>query len=198
MKRIVIGAIVGGILMHAWGFLAWVCLPVHDSTINTLPPNNETLVGLLKNVVDHREGVYYFPSHPDDMSDKTAMAKFEETHRAGPVGLLVLRRGRASMPPSTILRGLLINIIGAFIASILLSRAASTLPVWWQRAMFVFAIGLSVAVIADGLNWNWMLFPTGYTIAMMSDRLIGYLLLGVFLATLFRPTSATEPTAQPT
>jgi hypothetical protein len=61
MKKLLIGALVGGILLFFWQFLSWSVLGVHTSMQSYTPNQAEVLKYLDENL---EEGFYYLPTAP--------------------------------------------------------------------------------------------------------------------------------------
>lgn len=193
MLRILIAAVLGGLLLYAWGMVSWVALPWHEEAMGSLFNEGPTMEWIGQQVPE--PGLYAFPAWPDPMTDE-AYETFEDRHEAGPVGMLVIAEGGPVMPPTVMASGLGINILTAFIAACLLATAG--LRGYATRLGFVIALGLLIGVTADGLYWNWLWMPTDHTLLMMGDRIAGMLLAGIAIAAIVRPRKAEPEAAEAT
>jgi hypothetical protein len=193
MKRIVLAGIVGGVVLFVWGAVAWMVVPLHTPTIKTLP-NEDAIRSVLREAVKE-PGVYSIPGYPQGQSMSkqeaaAAMSSFEAKHRAGPVGVLVLRpQGGEPMEARVFLSGFILQVAVAAVAAWLLSLAAGNLRSYGARVQFVTVLGAFAALAVDLQYWNWWAFPTDYTIGMVADHVIGWFLAGLALAAIVKPAS---------
>lgn len=182
MMRILLAAVLGGIVLYGWGMVSWMVLPFHGEAIDSLSNESATMAWLGEQVPG--SGLYMFPAMPATMSGEPWQT-YKQRHEAGPVGMLILTKGGPVMPPAVMATGFGINCLTALLAACLL--AAAGLKHYVSRLIFMVALGLLIGVTADGLYWNWMLMPMDHTLAMGADRVIGLALAGLVLAAIVRP-----------
>ena len=60
MLRILIGALVGGVMLFVWGFVSWVILDWHKTSGFQLPDEEEVVEALQDS--ETRDGVYWVPA----------------------------------------------------------------------------------------------------------------------------------------
>ncbi|MCC6681817.1 MAG: hypothetical protein IT445_13030 [Phycisphaeraceae bacterium] len=183
MARILLAAFVGSVILYVWGVLAWLVLPIHSGSVRDLYGAQQPLQQLA--TVADKPGVYVFPPLPAELNDPQVYQAAAHVHEQGPVGVLVIDPdGAALMPPGTFVIGYLLNLLAASVAAMLL--AATRVRRYLARVGFVVLLGLLPVLLADAMNWNWMHYPADYTLAMIVDRLIGFLLLGLALGVIIR------------
>ena len=125
---------------------------------------------------------------------KQAKAEHDKKHEAGPVGLIVLRTNPgAPMGPSKFAVSFIINLLCTLISAWLLWLARGSLPRYWSRVGFVGLLGLLTGIMVDGNYWNWMFFAADYSLVMLADRTVGWLLVGLLLGAIIRPDQKTSP-----
>lgn len=181
LKQIIIGGIVGGITLFMWGFVSWVILTWHFDTVQ----QHDGVSAVVENVTDHvpESGVYYFPPMTFDQSDTEKMANWEELHRTGPHGYLVLQAEPGDpMPPMVLVRGFVADFVAAMMASLLLVAALPSLPNYRSRVVFVASLGVFTVIscyVVDGIFHD---FPLRYTVGLAADTAIAWLLAGITIA----------------
>ena len=187
MGRILVAAVLAGLVYYIWGMLSWMVTPIHTSSFREFPEEVE-IASELK-VQDLESGLYVYPARPDmSKASEEEQAVYTKRHNNGPLfTVFYTAEGGPEMPPSTMLSGLLIDIVGALIAAFLLALAAPSCPSYWGRVGFVLLIGLFAAVVVHIAYWNWMNFPLDHTIAMSIDVIVGWFLAALVLAWLIRP-----------
>lgn len=188
MVRVLIATVLAGVLLHAWGFVAWMVLGWHDTTFHDLgdPKTEDALVELIQEAGIDEAGWFYWPALPEDWGDAEAMAAYEERHASMPIGhLIVAPSGQAPMPPSMMAIAGATNLGIALVASLLVALAA--MQGFFQRWAFVLGLGVLVVLASDAMSWNWMRFPADHSIAMAVDRMIGMAIAGVVIAALVVP-----------
>jgi hypothetical protein len=80
----------------------------------------------------------------------------------------------------------LMNAVSALVAAAMLAQARQTLRAYWQRVLFVAALGLFVGAMVHGPYWNWMHFPADVSLVMFADHLVGCLLAGLAIAAIVK------------
>ena len=194
MVRVLIAAVLGGVLLHAWSFVSWMVLGWHDPTFNDLgdPATEDALVALIEQADLKESGWYYWPAMPDDWQDQQAMQRYTHRHASMPVGhLIVAPAGLEPMPPKTIAIAGATNFGIALVASLLVALAA--MRGLLKRWAFVVGLGVLVVLASDAMSWNWMRFPTDFSVAMAIDRVIGMALAGIPIALLVAPQAGRRP-----
>ncbi len=76
MKKSLIGAIVGGVLIFIWQTLSWTMLDLHRPAQN-YTPNQDTIMSVLNNSLS-KEGGYLMPSVPNGTSMEEAVKAGEK------------------------------------------------------------------------------------------------------------------------
>jgi hypothetical protein len=183
MKRILLAALLGGLVHFVWGAFSWMVLPWHDPMLKDLPGESTILPVLRQNVGE--AGIYWFPGPQDAKLSEASAEAFEKKHNEGPIGWLVYHpQGRPTMPKSTFVKGFLIDFLSALLAASLV--AASAPRGYVGRVFLVIALGLFAALVSHAMQWNWMFMPAGYTSVMMADLVLGWSLAGLVIAALVR------------
>lgn len=186
-NRIVLAGLLGGLVYFIWGALSWMVFPWHTATLEKLP-NEDAVISALREQIP-ASGAYFFPGMPDPGAEATVQEAYAARHRQGPLGFLLFHAGgkELSMGPA-MGRGFAIDVLAALIVAFLLSlKAPAPYPC---RVFFVLLIGLFSAITTHAMYWNWMLFPTGYTLAMFADVVGGWTLAGLVMAAIVKPSAS--------
>ena len=186
MTRMLIATVAGAAVLFFWSFIAWTVLPLHDASIRDPGAAAPALETALRSLPE--DGAYFIPYiSREDMADETTEHAWRARHETGPVGVLMVVPGGASpMAPSMFMRGALNCLASSLLAVVLLTVAAFRLRGSVQRVAFVTALGLFSSLAADLAYQVWMYFPADYTTAMVVDRLLGWLLVGLVHAAIIR------------
>ncbi len=190
-KNLALGAILGGLVAFLWGAVSWMALPWHESTLRVFKDENAVARALVDNASG--SGVYILPSggHQPGMTKeqkKEAETAAWEKMKKGPFVFAVVERGGVASLARPMILGLVIQIVGAFLFTWLLQRTSGLSYV--GRVGFIVIAALAGAVISELPNWNWWGFSTGYTIVILADVVIGWLLAGLVIARLTAPRAA--------
>ena len=186
MKKVIIAAFLGGLVVFAWGAICHMLLPVGQMGLQSLP-NEEILRSSLKQSIPE-PGMYFFPGM--DMShaltpeeEKVWTAKYEE----GPIGLLIINPiGESPMPPSLFINEIVANMLAAVVAAYLLtfiSRGSLF------RGIVVGLLGIFGWFSFSISYWNWYDFPFSFILGELIDQAIGWFLAGLVMAWLVKPRS---------
>jgi hypothetical protein len=180
-KRILLAGILGGGALFLWGGLSHTVLGLGETGVRPLP-QPQPLVDAMKASIP-QSGFYYFPQRDDS-------GKVRPEDANGPYGILIYRsRGAYPAMSRLLTKECILNIVQALLAAFLLSLATE-LTGYLSRVGFVVLAGLLGGAAFALEIWNWYGFPRNYTLGMLADRLIGFLIVGLIVAALVKPSPA--------
>jgi hypothetical protein len=78
------------------------------------------------------------------------------------------------------------NVVCALLAAIIVSQLR---PGFILRTACVTIVGLLASIMTLVPYWNWYGYPTDFTAAQIVEHTVGWLLAGVVLALIVRPTT---------
>jgi hypothetical protein len=175
--RIILAAILGGIVMFAWGATSHMALGLGDMGVTSIPEETEMLLaacGL------GERGFYFFPGMPEGEMSEAQQKSWMDKYRAGPRGVLIYDpSGAEMMAPGQLITEFLSNALAALLAAIVLSRVAASRA---TRAFFGLLLGLLAWLSIDVSYWNWYRFPDLFTASQLIDQGVGWLLSGAAIA----------------
>lgn len=177
MKKNIAGILIGTVVLFGWGFVSWMVLPWHNSTVKTMP-EEQLISDTLKTVIPD-PGFYFFPSHTNAAGVKDDVA-WTEKYKKGPHGVVIFSpQGQEPMQPCNFLVEIAANLLIAAVAMVLLSLCRDRVRGLIPRMVMVGALGLVVWAGSDLPYWNWFGFPTDFSMVALWDHLVGFLLLGL-------------------
>ena len=179
--RIIIAAIVGGIIVFVWSAVAHIVTPLGTMGIQSLPDSVTPSLGAVPS-----SGMYFFPgmdmSHRPTPEERKA---FEQKVKSGPSGVLVITKSNgATMGPQQLGSELASNVIAALIAAIVVSFMVGG---WFKRAFSVALMGLFgvVSLLVSYLIWYG--FPAQYVTGELITEVVGWFLAGLAIAKIVKP-----------
>ncbi|MFL6590015.1 MAG: hypothetical protein ACJ8M4_07575 [Chthoniobacterales bacterium] len=192
--RILLAGLLGAIAMFAWTSIAHMALPLGEAGIeNTM--NDDTLLSELKSTVKNKDGLYIYPTMglppgATHAQQSEAMEKYAEKLEKNPSGFFIFHP--AGSRPMNMGKFLTVEFITelceAFLAVWLLAQ--TRIISFAGRIGFVTAVGIIAAISTNVSYWNWWGFPTVYTASYMFIQLVGFFLVGVVAAIMFRRVTA--------
>ena len=195
--RAFLAAILGGIAMFIWSFIAHDLLPLGEMGMREFKDEAAVLDALKTNLGDAR-GLYHFPGHRagpnatrQEKSD--AMKRAMEKAASGPSGLLIYHPSREFTFGKLLGIEFATELLEAILVIFLLTQ--TSIESFAGRVGFVFLAGILAAIATNVPYWNWYGFPSRYTAAYMSIEIIGFLCVGLIAALVLRnrsPASATS------
>jgi len=195
--RAFLAAILGGIAMFIWSFIAHDLLPLGEMGMREFKDEAAVLDALKTNLGDAR-GLYHFPGHRagpnatrQEKSD--AMKRAMEKAASGPSGLLIYHPSREFTFGKLLGIEFATELLEAILVVFLLTQ--TSIESFAGRVGFVFLAGILAAIATNIPYWNWYGFPSRYTAAYMSIEIIGFLCVGLIAALVLRnrsPASATS------
>jgi hypothetical protein len=196
-KSLVIAALLGGLVVFAWSFVSWSLLPWHTSAMQSFVNEHEVSLALMNNAPVG--GLYMMPGLPRDYATMTAeqkkaaeaqmMANMETSRYFFGV---VRRRASVDMARQMIY-ALLFDILAALLVAMLVMKTGGM--TYWGKVSFVVTMALAVGIIALVPQWIWFSFPTRWTLVMIADTLVAWLLGGMVIARFVRPAPMAMPAA---
>src|SRR5438046_4313796 len=160
--RAFLAAILGGIAMFIWSFIAHDLLPLGDMGMREFK-NEAAVLDALKTTLGDARGLSHFPGHRagpnatrQEKSD--AMKGAMEKAASGPSGMLIYH------PTREVTFGKLLGIefatelLEAILVIFLLTR--SRIESFGGRVGFVFVAGILAAITANIPYWNWYAFSS--------------------------------------
>jgi hypothetical protein len=192
--RIFLAGILGAIAMFAWTSIAHMALPLGEAGVqNTM--DDDALLAALKSTVKDKDGFYIYPSMglgPDatHAQRSEAMKKYEAKLEKNPSGFFIYHpAGSRPMDMGKYLATEFITeLVEALLAVWLLGQ--TRILTFGGRLGFVTAIGIIAAIATNVSYWNWWGFPGNYTGAYIFIQVVGFFLVGVIAAIMFRRVTA--------
>ena len=186
MARIIIAAIVGGLIVFCWSSVAHMFLSLGEMGMHTDKLPGE--VALRSAMTEHlpESGLYFIPGMDPALESDPAKQWDEAAERmaSGPVALMVVRKdGHSGMAKELVLEGIA-NICGALIAALIICCIPCA---FFCRVLVVMALGLFSWISIDASYVIWYGFPVEYAAGQLIDHLVGWLLAGLAIAAIVKP-----------
>ena len=189
--RAFLAAILGGIAMFIWSFIAHDLLPLGEIGMREFKNESAVLDALKTNLGDAR-GLYHFPGHRagpnatrQEKSD--AMKRAMEKAASGPSGLLIYHPSREFTFGKLLGIEFATELLEAILVVFLLTQ--TRIESFAGRVGFVLLAGILAGIATNIPYWNWYGFPSNYTAAYMSTEIIGFLCVGLIAALMLKNRS---------
>jgi hypothetical protein len=192
--RIILAGVLGAVAMFVWTSIAHMALPLGEAGVqNTM--NDDALLSALKSTVKDKPGLYIYPSMglgPDatHAQRNEAMKSYEATMEKNPSGFFIYHP--AGSRPMNMVKYLTTEfateLCEALLAVWLLAQ--TRIVTFGGRVGFVTAAGIIAAIATNVSYWNWWGFPGSYTGAYIFIQVVGFFLVGVVAAIMFRRVTA--------
>lgn len=173
-RAVIRAALAGGGVLFVWGVFYWVVLPFHQEVFGQFRDEDAVASVLTQNAP--RSGIYIYPGGQDEEA--------AEKMARGPFAFVVFHAGGITSMVRPLLTQLGIQVLGAFLISLLLAR--SGIGGYWGRVGFVVLLLLTAGVLCRLPDWNWWHFPTGYVVLVFADLLAGGFLAALAMARIIR------------
>ncbi|RAO78048.1 hypothetical protein [Dyella jiangningensis] len=179
--RVLVAALMGGIVMFLWGAIAHMALGLGNVGIRQ-PVSEDIVLAALQPGLGNQAGVYILPSiDPARMHDKIAMDAYSAKSKGSPYAFMVY------LP-----QGEDLSDMGAQLPRQWASDTLSALALAFVMglAAFSFSTRVSIALAAAVFAWlstlvpywNWYRFPTNFTLAALVEQVVGWLIAGAVMA----------------
>ena len=191
MTKILLGGVVAGIVIFFWGFVSHMLLPLGEMGLQSIPNEDELNAAIKKDI--REPGLYFVPGR--DMSKSQSQVEMQahmDKIAKGPYGFMVIYpNGRDASMSKRLPIELGTNVVCALLAAILVTQLRSG---FIERVACVTLVGILASIITLVPYWNWYGFPTDFTLAQFVEHTVGWLLAGLVLALIVRPSPKAPPT----
>ncbi len=179
MKHLAIASIVGSIILYIFLALAHMALHLHDSDYYYTPAQDSILKVLSSTLTE--DGMYMLPYVPKGASEDQMKSMMNYIMEGNPVAMLSYQ-AKSEYNMMMYLMSFFYNFISVLIICIALAAASSSLKSFGQRLWFVMLFAAFVIFSDVMMRYNWEGFPMQYLTGIILDTVIGYFLVGVWLA----------------
>ena len=181
MKKTIIAALVGGIIIFTWQFLSWAALNMHRSA-NAYTPNHAAIMAALEANLPN-EGGYMLPGVPENAS-RDEQEKIMQESNGKPWAHIQYHKSMDSSPAQMIqnmIRALVINIITVWLFCWILGKMnmAGFSTIFTASLFMGFIVFFNTAYIGS-IWYKWFDIMAYFTDAMASWGICG-LWLGWYL-----------------
>jgi hypothetical protein len=192
--RIFLAGVLGAIVMFVWTSLAHTVLPLGEAGVQNTN-NDDALLASMKTTVKDKDGLYTFPSMglgPDatHAQQSEAMEKLPAKLEKNPSGFFLYHP--AGSRPMNMGKFLTIEFITELCEALLAVwlLAQTRIVTFAGRLGFVTVAGIMAALATNVSYWNWWGFPSAYTASYMLIQVVGFFLVGLVAAIMFRRVTA--------
>lgn len=170
MKKLVLGAVFGAIILFVWSSLSWTVLPWHAATLKKFTNGDAVAAAVTANAPEG--GVYVNPYGEDSAS--------QEKMKRGPILFIAYQNSGIPSMAGPLVKHFISLILVALLATWLVGKATGLS--YWGRVVFITVMGFTAAVYCVVPNWTWWGFSSSYTLAQIADTTLGAFLSGLAIA----------------
>ncbi len=184
--KILLAAIVGGLLMFMWGFVSHEVLSL-GTTGFKFEPTSPATVAAVKTAFPEA-GIYMVPGPEGDPKDEKVQEAWMAAAHKGPYAMVISQPGGTpeGMSQQLVVEGAS-NMLAVLVAAMLL--AITSIRSFVGRLLFVTMFGVAAWASISVSEWNWYRFPTDYMLAQLADQAAGYFCAGLAVAAIVKPKS---------
>lgn len=174
MKKMLIGAIVGGVLLMVWQTLSWTVLQLHYKGTE-YTPKQDTIMAVLSTQLE-KDGSYFMPGHPKDASNEV----IEQTMKDAigkPWAVVSYHSSLKDNMGMNIARGFLVDIILAW----LLCWGLSKMNAPSFSTILMASLGTGLIVFLNGIYTMHIWFESFDLMNHFLDYIVSWGLVGLWL-----------------
>ncbi len=177
MKKLLIGAIVGGIIIFLWQFLSFAALDLHRAE-QQYTPKQDTIMSVLR--ANLQEGKYYMPNVPDNASTE------EETKLMGEMegkdwAMVEYHAKYENDMAISMIRSLLVNMFIVYLLGWVLTRGG---PLSFSN-IFLASVFVGVMAFLNFPYANFIWFKSPGIWAHLTDAIVPWAITGAWLGWYF-------------
>jgi hypothetical protein len=193
MKRILLAAILGGLTLFVWMFVAHELLGLGEMGVGEIP-NEAVVLSAMRGAIPEA-GFYIFPGFglgpkPTREQRNAAMPEYMKKYEQSPHGVLIYHPPSGPFHFGTLLgREFALNVLQALLAAWLVASVASGRN-YGARVGVVTVAGVLAAISTNVEYWNWYESPGNYVAGYMTTQIVGFVLAGFVIAALVKNRTA--------
>lgn len=175
MKKRLIGAFIGGILLFAWQSISWMFLPYHEEAFQRVS-NQDSVIQAIASMFP-QEGQYMIPQAAAGSSQEEA-AKFMEAQAGKPWAMVTFHRAMKTDMTGAMTRGFLIAVFTSLLVGWIIQRK--------EKSSFSdgFITSLLTGLVCFFYVWynnhNWFETPWSVLRGEAYDLIIAWSLHGIW------------------
>lgn len=174
MKKLVIGALVGGILIFIWQTLSWAMLNLHHANQEYTPKQDSILHYLSTQFSE--DGSYLMPNYPPGTS-REEMEKQMEVTKGKPWAEIQYHQALNVSMGGNIIRGLIVDIIMvALICWVLMKISPSG-----SGTIFIACLIVGIVVFMNSPYTIHIWYPKRDIMIHLADAIVSWGLCGLWL-----------------
>jgi hypothetical protein len=175
MKRTLLAALVGGIVMFVWGAVAHMVLPLGKMGLSTAPAEAEVIATLKSKLP--APGLYFMPDMEGVPQDQLPAS--------GPVAFLAWRPDAAYTMGKYLVLEFTSGFLAALVAALVLRRCMGGMSVA-KAGIATMALGVFGWLSICASHWTWYGFSTGFFVAEGIQQAVGWLAAGLAMGAVLR------------
>lgn len=179
--RLIVAALLGGIVVFCWGFVSHMVLPVGEMG-HEMTTSEDVVLSALQEGLPAREGVYHVPGlAPEQYQDEAAAAAYSAKAAANPNAVIIYQpegRDGMAMTPQLV-KEWATNTVSALLVAWVLSLGAFG---FGKRVGIATVMGVFAWLVVSVPYWNWYRFPLDFTIGSLIMIVVGWFLAGLAMA----------------
>jgi hypothetical protein len=181
--RLIVAALLGGLVVFAWGFVSHMVLPVGEMG-QGMASNEDVVLSALREGLPAREGVYHVPGLAPEVykgKDEAAIAAYSAKAVANPNAVIFYQPvGRDGMDMTQqLVKEWVTNTLSALLVAWLLVLGAFG---FGKRVAIATLMGLFAWLAVSVPYWNWYRFPLDFTLGSLIGHVVGWFLAGLVMA----------------
>lgn len=176
--RILLAAIIGGLVVFAWSAVAHMVLPSGHWGQKSMPETSEAAVLSAMKAGLPEEGFYRFPGFKLDATEAEQTAWMEK-YKTSPAGILVYKPAGGELVMGKLLGvEFASDVLAGLIAAMIIAGAGGGTG---KRMMQGLCLGLFAWINLDVSYWNWDGFPLALILGSLIDQAVGWMLGGAVI-----------------
>ena len=194
MVRMLIAAVLAGVVMFFWGYVSHAVLGIADHTIKSIPDEAAVTAALRSGV--REPGLYRYPGLPAGVRNDstveitngailTAGDALTKRYETEPHGLVLYNAPSKQMTGGQFGMQILSCTMCALVAAIMLAMA--NMRRFSARFFFVALLGVFATLAVNIPLWNWDGFPDDFTVGCAIDNIGAAVVAAFVLAAMLKP-----------
>ncbi len=190
MLRVLIAAVVGGILVFIWGAISHMLLGLGDYGVHMDKlPQEEAIVATLSESIPE-SGLYFVPGMDRSITDD--QQQWDEAAarmKTGPTAFMVVtKEGYDGNMTKQLIAEAATSTAAALVAAVMLLAVRGP---YVLRVALVAGMGLFASLSYGASEVIWYKFPIEFGSAQLVDQVVGWAIAGIFMAAIVkRPRAA--------
>lgn len=176
MKKIIISALIGALIVFVYQAASWMFLGIHANSTKAAANSEEVMSVLNTNM---KESAVYDIPYWDMKANPEEQEKMAKEAEGKPWARISYHTSWSGGMGAPMARGYLLDLVAMFVLALIISKSEGSFSNRFMMGIYMSVYTLCLSVLMD---WNWWATPGAYVAGILTDTIVIGILSGLWMA----------------